>query len=48
MMMPHIFCVLDFSWFGVYCGVAYYDVVNDAFRPAFVEFHLWRKWRVTF
>jgi hypothetical protein len=44
----HLLLILDIGWFSVRAGAAYYDATSDAFRPAFVDFMLWRKWRVTF
>lgn len=45
---PHFLVIVDVGWFSVRAGVAYYDVNNDAFRPAFVDLMLWRRWRVSF
>lgn len=48
MAFPHFLFVFDLKWFGVRCGAAYYQIESDAFRPAFVEFVFWQRWRVTF
>lgn len=44
----HFLVILDLGWFSVRTGLAYYDISNDAFRPAFVDLMLWRKWRMSF
>lgn len=45
---PHVWLVIDFRWVGILAGLAYYDVSYDSFRPAFVEFQIWQRWRITF
>ena len=45
---PHLFVILDIGWMGIRCGLGYYDVNSDAFRPAFIDVIWMSKWRCTF
>lgn len=45
---PHLLIILDFGLIGFRAGLAYFDINNDAFRPAFFEVIVWNRWRVSF
>ena len=47
-VIPHLHVFLDLKWIGVRAGLMYYEINTDAYRPAFVEFHLFGKWRIAF
>lgn len=44
---PHILFMLDFGWFGIRAGAAYYDINADMIRPLFLDLTLGRTWRIS-
>lgn len=44
---PHLLIVVDIKWIGVRVGAGYYDINNDAYRPAFIDLIVMNRYRIS-
>lgn len=38
MIRPHLLVAVDLGWFSFYIGRSFYDILNQTFYPAFMDF----------